>query len=83
MLFRVASYFICTALVFRKARGVSGVGKTKEEIREALQYPGRTRRDPRGILLFNVESEAELDTLLTESARQLTKGAAIPSVSIA
>jgi diaminopimelate decarboxylase len=38
----------------------SGVGKTKEEIREALQA---------GILLFNVESESELDTLAAEAAR--------------
>jgi diaminopimelate decarboxylase len=38
----------------------SGVGKTKEEIREALQV---------GILLFNVESESELDTLADEAAR--------------
>jgi diaminopimelate decarboxylase len=37
----------------------SGVGKTKEEIREALQA---------GILLFNVESESELDTLAAAAA---------------
>jgi diaminopimelate decarboxylase len=39
----------------------SGVGKTPEEIREALRT---------GILLFNVESEDELDVLATEAARQ-------------
>jgi diaminopimelate decarboxylase len=38
----------------------SGVGKTREEIREAL----RAR-----ILLFNVESPAELDLLATEASR--------------
>jgi diaminopimelate decarboxylase len=38
----------------------SGVGKTREEIREALRA---------GILLFNVESESELDTLAAEAAR--------------
>ena len=38
----------------------SGVGKSKEEIREALRA---------GILLFNVESESELDTLAAEAAR--------------
>ena len=38
----------------------SGVGKSKEEIREALQS---------GILLFNVESESELDVLAAEAAR--------------
>jgi diaminopimelate decarboxylase len=38
----------------------SGVGKTREEIRDALRA---------GILLFNVESEAELETLAAEAAR--------------
>jgi diaminopimelate decarboxylase len=38
----------------------SGVGKSKEELREALQA---------GILLFNVESESELDALAVEAAR--------------
>jgi diaminopimelate decarboxylase len=38
----------------------SGVGKTKEEIREALKVQ---------ILLFNVESEPELDVLAEEAAR--------------
>jgi diaminopimelate decarboxylase len=38
----------------------SGVGKTREEIREALRAE---------ILLFNVESEAELDVLAAEAAR--------------
>jgi diaminopimelate decarboxylase len=37
----------------------SGVGKSKDEIREALQS---------GILLFNVESESELDALAAEAA---------------
>ena len=37
----------------------SGVGKTKEEIRDALKA---------GILLFNVESEAELELLAREAA---------------
>jgi diaminopimelate decarboxylase len=38
----------------------SGVGKTLEEIREALRAQ---------ILLFNVESEAELDTLASEASK--------------
>jgi len=38
----------------------SGVGKTREEIREAL----RAR-----ILMFNVESEAELEVLMSEASR--------------
>ncbi len=38
----------------------SGVGKTREEIREALRAH---------ILLFNVESEAELDTLASEASK--------------
>lgn len=38
----------------------SGVGKTRDEIREALRE---------GIFLFNVESEAELELLASEAAR--------------
>ena len=54
----------------------SGVGKTRHEIRDALQYSpdGRADRKSRGsngILLFNVESEAELEVLLEESERNL------------
>jgi diaminopimelate decarboxylase len=60
----------------------SGVGKTREEMREALGY-GSTRRGARtGILLFNIESEAELEALLEESAKQQKRGAALPAVSI-
>jgi diaminopimelate decarboxylase len=45
----------------------SGVGKSKDEIREALQA---------GILLFNVESESELDSLAAEAARLKRKAPA-------
>src|SRR5665213_2930733 len=45
----------------------SGVGKTREEIREAL----RTR-----ILLFNIESPAELDLLAAEASRLRVKASA-------
>jgi diaminopimelate decarboxylase len=45
----------------------SGVGKSREEIREAL----RTR-----ILLFNVESPAELDLLVSEASRLRVRAAA-------
>jgi diaminopimelate decarboxylase len=45
----------------------SGVGKSREEIREALRA---------GILLFNVESESELDTLCAEAARIKRKASA-------
>jgi diaminopimelate decarboxylase len=45
----------------------SGVGKAREEIREALEA---------GILLFNVESEAELDVLAAEASR---RGIAAPA----
>ena len=60
----------------------SGVGKTRDEMREALRY--RTARDggATGILLFNIESEAELDALLEEAARARRRGAAVPAVSI-
>jgi diaminopimelate decarboxylase len=60
----------------------SGVGKTREEMREALRYRSRRRGDRSGILLFNIESEAELQVLLEESARQGKQGSAAPAVSI-
>jgi diaminopimelate decarboxylase len=71
----------------------SGVGKTREEMREALRYrsvPTRARRNRvrrrsesrSGILLFNIESEAELDVLLEESSRNVRRGGVVPSVSI-
>jgi diaminopimelate decarboxylase len=59
----------------------SGVGKSREEIREALRYPSRGRSAHRGLLLFNIESEAELGVLFEESSRQMKRGGA-PSVSI-
>jgi diaminopimelate decarboxylase len=59
----------------------SGVGKTREEIRCALQYrAGRSARQ--GILLFNIESEAELGILLEESRRHVSRGGTPPAISI-
>jgi diaminopimelate decarboxylase len=59
----------------------SGVGKDQHEIREALNY--RAARGGRaGILLFNVESEAELEVLIGEAARQVERGNAPPAVAI-
>lgn len=65
----------------------SGVGKTRYEIRDALQYSssrrfGRTGQRDGGILLFNVESEAELEVLLEESERHARRGGKIPAVAI-
>ena len=60
----------------------SGVGKTREEIREALQYRAGKRGNPAGILLFNVESEAELEVLLEESSRASRRGIAAPATAI-
>jgi diaminopimelate decarboxylase len=60
----------------------SGVGKSREEIREALRYPARSRSSPRGLLLFNIESEAELGVLLDESSKQVKRGVSAPSVAI-
>jgi diaminopimelate decarboxylase len=60
----------------------SGVGKTREEMREALRYRSAGRGGARGILLFNIESEAELAALLEESARERRRGAAVPAASI-
>lgn len=59
----------------------SGVGKTREEIREALRYRS-DRRDPQGILQFNVESAAELETLIEEASRSMRESAHAPGVSI-
>jgi diaminopimelate decarboxylase len=59
----------------------SGVGKMREEIRSALQY--RASRSVRqGILLFNIESEAELGILLDEARRHIARGGTPPAVSI-
>jgi diaminopimelate decarboxylase len=60
----------------------SGVGKTREEMREALRYRSSGRGGARGILLFNIESEAELAALLEEAARERRRGGAAPAVSI-
>src|SRR5882762_8198908 len=60
----------------------SGVGKTREEMREALRYGSGRRGGARGILLFNIESEEELTTLAEEAARERRRGAAVPAVSI-
>jgi diaminopimelate decarboxylase len=59
----------------------SGVGKDQHEIREALNYRA-TRGGRAGILLFNVESEAELDVLVGEAARQVQRGNAPSAVAI-
>ena len=47
----------------------SGVGKTRQEIREALRYGAAEKGRHGGILLFNVESESELELLAAEAAR--------------
>jgi diaminopimelate decarboxylase len=59
----------------------SGVGKDRHEIRAALGYRAR-RTDRPGILLFNVESEAELEVLVEESARAIKRGGPVPSAAI-
>jgi diaminopimelate decarboxylase len=65
----------------------SGVGKTRNEIREALLYSpgfrrGHSANAKSGILLFNIESEAELEVLLQESARHIARGGKPPDVAI-
>jgi diaminopimelate decarboxylase len=61
----------------------SGVGKTREEMRAALQYSAaRGSKARSGILLINIESEAEAEILLDETARHIGKGGAPPGVSI-
>jgi len=60
----------------------SGVGKDRNEIREALNYQARGRRGHAGILLFNAESEAELDILVEEAARLAGRGGRPPAAAI-
>lgn len=60
----------------------SGVGKTREEIQSAIAYRvGRTAKRE-GILMFNVESEPELDLLIEEAARRVKEGRPKVSASI-
>jgi diaminopimelate decarboxylase len=59
----------------------SGVGKSREEIREALHYRP-VKRGAAGILLFNVESEAELDVLAEEASRAGRRGISAPAAAI-
>jgi diaminopimelate decarboxylase len=59
----------------------SGVGKTREEIREALRYRANRNKNP-GILQFNVESPAELEILIEESSRSARGRVTPPGVSI-
>ncbi len=57
----------------------SGVGKDRHEIREALNYRAGARGARKGILLFNAESEAELDILVEEAARLAGQGGKPPA----
>jgi len=59
----------------------SGVGKSRQEIREALNYRAGAQNDP-GILLFNVESEAELQILVEEATAIVEKGGKPPATAI-
>src|SRR5712692_6701749 len=60
----------------------SGVGKDRHEIREALNYRARGRGGRAGILLFNAESEAELEILVEEAARLAGRGGRAPAAAI-
>jgi diaminopimelate decarboxylase len=60
----------------------SGVGKDRYEIREALNYRARGRGGRGGILLFNAESEAELEILVEEAARLTGRGGRPPAAAI-
>ncbi len=60
----------------------SGVGKDRHEIREALNYRVRGRSGRAGILLFNAESDAELEVLIEEAARLAGRGGKPPSAAI-
>jgi diaminopimelate decarboxylase len=60
----------------------SGVGKNRDEIRDALRYRALNRGGRTGIRLFNVESEEELEVLVREAVRHLEKGGDAPAVAI-
>jgi len=60
----------------------SGVGKSREEMRVGLRYNPKTRAKPTGILLFNVESEQELEVLREEAAKHVARGGRVPGVAI-
>ena len=60
----------------------SGVGKDRHEIREALNYRPTKRMGHAGILLFNAESDAELEILVEEAARLVGRGGKPPAVAI-
>jgi diaminopimelate decarboxylase len=60
----------------------SGVGKSREEIREALNYRASGQEGHPGILLFNAESEAELEILTEEAGRIVEKGGKPPAAAI-
>ena len=60
----------------------SGVGKDRGEIRTALNYRAGGPGGRAGILLFNVESEAELEILVEEAARLVARGSKPPAVAI-
>jgi diaminopimelate decarboxylase len=60
----------------------SGVGKDRHEIREALNYRASGRSGRAGILLFNVESEAELEIFVEEAARLIARGGKPPAGAV-
>ncbi len=61
----------------------SGVGKTRDEMREALKYQAGGKRGAKaGIFVFNIESEAELETLIEEATRHVKSGGQRPSAAI-
>ena len=60
----------------------SGVGKDRYEIREALNYRSYKRSERTGILLFNAESDTELEILIEEAARAAGRGGKPPAAAI-
>lgn len=59
----------------------SGVGKSREEIRAALEYRAKRSTAP-GILQFNIESASELEVLLEEASRKGRGTGYVAGVSI-
>ena len=60
----------------------SGVGKTREEMREALEYtrPAESGAQKPVFFVFNIESEAELEMLIEEAPRHVKSGGRAPAL---
>ncbi len=79
---RAESSTVCRRIGVSGKRIVfSGVGKTRDEIRAALRYRASRAAQP-GIMIFNIESGAELELVLSESSRHSSAQSSRPAAAI-